>query len=159
MSCKSLLALSLVGGLVWLVTGSVLANPCPPPAPVCPPAYAPAPVYPPACAPAPVYPPACAAVPPPPWVSPGELPELEAPPNRHTLTIVNGACVTQQNFVERYGSWRNTGEFTNYDILFRDSPRVPWRYYGTYYSARSAADAAGVLRANGNQVSVRPHCA
>jgi hypothetical protein len=131
------------------VTGSALPNPCPARAPDCRPP----------CPPAPVCPPTCSAVPPPPSVGPGELPEPESPPQRHTLTIINGACVTRQNFVETNGSWRSTGEFINYDVFFRDSPRVPWRYYGTYYSARSAEDAAGVLRANGNLASVRPHCA
>jgi hypothetical protein len=136
---KSLLALPLVGALALSVTGSALANPGPPRAPVCPPA--------------------CSAVPARPSVGPGELPKLEPPPTRHTLTIYNGACVERQNFVERDGSWRSCGEFKDYDVFFRDSPRVPWRYYGTYYSAQSAADAAGILRANGNLASVRPHCA
>jgi hypothetical protein len=138
MSCKSLRALALVGALVLFLTGSANADPCPPRAPVCPPA--------------------CSPAPPRPSVSPGELPELETPPNRHTLTIFNGAHVEQQNFVERNGSWRSSGEFKDYDVFFRDSPRVPWRFYGTYYSARSAGDAAGVLRANGNLASVRPRC-
>jgi hypothetical protein len=146
---KSLFALPLVGALGLFLTGSALANPCPPRAPICPPA----------CFPAPVCPPACAAVPARSSVCLGELPELAPPPNRHTLTIFNGAHVVQQNFVERRGSWRNSGEFRSYDVFFRDSPRVPWRYYGTYYSARSAEDAAGILRANGNLASVRPHCA
>jgi hypothetical protein len=75
------------------------------------------------------------------------------------MTIYNGADVVQQNFVERNGSWRNAGEFKDYDVFFRDSPQVPWRYYGTYYSPRSAEGAAGILRANGNLASVRPHCA
>jgi hypothetical protein len=95
-----------------------------------------------------------------PTVSPGELPPLEAPPNRHTMTITNGAHVVQANFVERQdGAWRSVGDFKNYDVFFRDSAQVPWRYYGTYYSTWSAENAAGILRANGNQVSVRPHCA
>ena len=139
MPCKRLLALPLVGALALFVTGSALANPCPPRAPVCPPA--------------------CSAVPARSSVCPGELPQLEQPPNRHTLTIFNGANVVQQNFVQRHGSWQSCGEFQNYDVFFRDSPRVPWRYYGTYYSARSAEEAAGILRANGNLASVRPHCA
>ena len=113
MSCKSLLALPLVGVLVLFVTGSTSANPCPPRAPVCPPA--------------------CSSVPARSSVCPGELPQLEQPPNRHTLTIFNGANVVQQNFVQRHGSWQSCGEFQNYDVFFRDSPRVPWRYYGTYY--------------------------
>ena len=123
MSCKSLLALPLVGAPILFVIGSALGNPCPPPAPVCPPA----------CSPAPVCPPARSAGPARSAVCPGELPELELPPNRHPLTIFNGAHVVQQNFVERHGSWRSCGEFKNYDVFFRDSPRVPWRYYGTYY--------------------------
>ena len=139
MSCKSLRALPLVGALMSFVTGSTSANPCPPRAPVCPPA--------------------CSAVPARSSVCPGELPQLEQPPNRHTLTIFNGANVVQQNFVERHGSWRSCGELKNYDVFFRDSPRVPWHYYGTYSSARSAEDAAGILRANGNLASVRSHCA
>ncbi len=132
MSCKSLLALPLVGALVLSVTGSVLAHPCPP-----------------ACSPVSACPSVC----------PGELPEPEPPPTRHTMTIFNGAHVEQQNFVERHGSWTSCREFRNYDVFFRDSPRVPWRYYGTYYSPRSAGEAAGILKANGNLASVRPHCA
>ncbi len=147
MSGKSLLALPLAGVMVWSVIGSALADPCPPPAPVCRPA----------CPPAPVCPPACFAAPARPSVGPGELPELQPPPTRHTLTICNGTQVVQQNFIERHGSWRNCREFKNYDVFFRDSPRVPWRYYGTYYSARRAEEAAGILRANGNLASVRPH--
>jgi hypothetical protein len=139
MSCKSLLALSLVGAGVLCLTGSVSANPCPSPTPVCRPVYSPAPIRPP--------------------VSPGQLPELEPEPNRHTMTIFNGAHVVQQNFVEKNGSWRNSGEFKNYDVFFRDCLRSPWRYYGTYYSARSAEEAACSLRANGNLTSVRQHCA
>jgi hypothetical protein len=147
MSCKSLLALPLVGALAWFVTGSAVADPWPPRAPVGPPA----------CPPAPVRPPACPAMQAPPSVCPGELPEPEAPPDRYTMTIYNGGQVVQQNFVENYGSWRATGEFKDYDVFFRDSPRVPWRFYGTYYSARSAEDAAGLLKANGNLASVRPY--
>jgi hypothetical protein len=94
-----------------------------------------------------------------PTVAPGELPPLESPPNRQTMTVYNGPCVSQQNLVEQNGSWRVVGPFTDYDVFFRDSPQVPWRYYGTYYSARSAEDAASVLRANGNLADVRPHCA
>jgi len=139
MSCKSLLALSLVGAVVLFLTGSVSANPCPSPAPVCRPVYSPAPVRPPVC--------------------PGQLPELEPEANRHTMTIFNGANVMQQNFVEKNGSWRNCGEFKNYDVFFRDCPRSPWRYYGTYYSAPRAEEAACSLRANGNLASVRQHCA
>lgn len=139
MSCKSLLALPLVGALMLFVARSAVADPCPARAPVCPPAGSAEPAH--------------------SWVCPGELPALEPPPNRHTMTIFNGAHVVQQNFVERHGSWRNCGKFKNYDIFFRDSPRLPWRYYGTYYSARSAEEAACILRANGNVVSVRPHCA
>ena len=139
MSCKSLLALSLVGAVVLCLTGSASANPCPSPTPVCPPVYSPAPVRPP--------------------VRPGQLPELEPEPNRHTMTIFNGAHVVQQNFVEKNGSWRKCGEFKNYDVFFRDCPRSPWRYYGTYYSARRAEEAACSLRANGNLASVRQHCA
>jgi hypothetical protein len=149
MSCKNLLALPLVGALVVFVTGTALANPWPPLAPVCPPAYTPAPVF----------LPACPAIPARPSNSPGELPMVEAPPNRQTMTIYNGACVEQHNFVERNGSLRSTGEFKDFDVFFRDSPTVPWRYYGTYYSAGSADDAAGILRANGNFASVRQHCA
>jgi hypothetical protein len=149
MSCKSLLALPLLGALVLFVTGSAWANHCPPPAPVSRPA----------CSPTPICPPACSAVPACASVCPGELPELQPSPIRHTLTIFNGAHVVQQNFIQRQGAWQNCGPFQDYDIFFRDSPRVPWRYYGTYYSARSAADAAGILRANGNLASVRPHCA
>jgi hypothetical protein len=149
MSCKSLRALPLVGALVLFVTGSALADPCRPPTPVCRPA----------CSPIPVCPPACSAVPARASVCPGEFPELEARPNTHTMTIFNGAHVVQQNFVERHGSWRSCGELKNYDVFFRDSPRVPWHYYGTYSSARSAEDAAGILRANGNLASVRSHCA
>jgi len=148
MSCKSLLALSLVGAVVLFLTGSASAYP---------PCLAPA--VRPVCTPAPVRPPVCSPAPVEPSVSPGELPGLAPEPNRHTMTIFNGACVTQQNFVEKNGSWRNSGEFKNYDVLFRDSPRVPWRSYGTYYSARSAEDAASILRANGNLASVREHCA
>ena len=108
MSCKSLLALSLVGAVVLFLTESASAKP---------------------------------------------------EPNRHTMTIFNGAHVVQQNFVEKNGSWRNCGEFKNYDVFFRDCPRSPWRYYGTYYSARRAEEAACSLRANGNLASVRQHCA
>ena len=139
MSCKSLLALSLVGAVVLFLTGSASANPCPSPTPVCRPVYSPAPVRPP--------------------VGPGQLPELEPEPNRHTMTIFNGANVVQQNFVEKNGSWRNSGEFKNYDLFFRDCPSSPWRYYGTYYSAGRAEEAACSLRANGNLASVRQHCA
>jgi hypothetical protein len=139
MSRKSLLALPLVGALVVFVTGTALANPWPLQAPVCPPT--------------------CSAVPARPSVSPGELPEPEPAPNRQTMTIYNGPNVVQQNFVERNGSWRSSGAFKDYDVFFRDSPSVPWHYYGTYYSARSAEDAAGILRANGNLASVRQHCA
>jgi hypothetical protein len=135
MSCKSLLALPLVGVLVVFVTGTALANPWPPQTPVCPPVLARS------------------------SASPGQLPELEPAPNRQTMTIYNGPNVMQQNYVERNGSLRSSGAFTDYDVFFRDSPSVPWRYYGTYYSARSADDAAGILRANGNLASVRPHCA
>ena len=129
MSCKSLLALSLVGAVVLFLTGSASANPCPSPTPVCRP------------------------------VRPGQLPKLEPEPNRHTLTIFNGARVVQQNFVEKNGSWRNGGRFKSYDVFFRDCPRSPWRYYGTYYSARRAEEAACALRVNGNLASVRQHCA
>ena len=66
----------------------------------------------------------------------GPLPEPEPEPNRHTMTIFNGSHVVQQNFVEKNGSWRNSGEFKNYDVFFRDCPRSPWRCSGTYYSAR-----------------------
>jgi hypothetical protein len=149
MSCKSLLALPLVGPLMFFLTGSALANSCPPRAPVCPPA----------CSPAPIHPLACATVPARSSVSPGELPALEPAPNRHTMTIYNGAHVVQQNFVERDGSWQKCEECKDYDVYFRDSPRVPWRHYGTYSSARSAGDAAGILRTNGNLASVRPHSA
>jgi hypothetical protein len=75
------------------------------------------------------------------------------------MTIENGTHVEQRYFVLRNGEWHSCGEFKNYDLFFRDSPTVPWRYYATYYSARSAGDAAGILSANGNLVSVRPHCA
>ena len=139
MSCKSLLALSLVGAVVLFLTGSASANPYPSPTPVCRPV----------CSPAPVRPPVC----------PGQLPELEPEPNRHTMTIYNGAHVLQQNFVEKNGSWRNSGKFKDYDVFFRDCPSSPWRYYGTYYSARRAEGAACSLRANGNLASVRQHCA
>ena len=135
MSCKSLLALSLVGAVVLFLTGSASANPCPNPTPDCRPVCSPAPVC------------------------PGQLPELQPEPNRHTMTIFNGAHVVQQNFVEKNGSWRSCGEFNNYDVFFRDCPRSPWRYYGTYYSARRAEKAACSLRANGNLASVRQHCA
>jgi hypothetical protein len=145
MSCKSLLALPLVGAPIFFVIGTALANPYPSQAP--------------ACSPAPVCPPACSAIPAHSSVSPGELPELEPAPNRQTMTIYNGPNVVQQNFVERNGSWRSSGAFKDYDVFFRDSPSVPWRYYGTYYSARNAVDAAGILRANGNLASVRQHCA
>src|ERR1700730_13867814 len=121
MVCKILLALSLVGAVVLFLTGSASANPCPSPTPVCRP------------------------------VCPGQLPELEPEPNRHTMTIFNGAHVVQQNFVEKNGSWRNCGEFKNYDVFFRDCPRSPWRYYGTHYSARRAEEAACSLRPNCNQ--------
>jgi hypothetical protein len=84
---------------------------------------------------------------------------LEPLPHRETLTIYNGGHVEQHNYIERNGSWRSTGQFTDYDVFFRDSPQVPWRLYGTYYSAWTAQAAAGVLSANGNLVSVRPHCA
>jgi hypothetical protein len=84
---------------------------------------------------------------------------LELPPNRQSLTIYNGPHVERHNFVERNGSWRSSGEFRDFDVFFRDSPQVPWRFYGTYYSARSAEDAAAVLRANGNLADVRPRCA
>jgi hypothetical protein len=133
--CKSLLALLLVGAGVVFLTRSASANPFPPQPPVCRPVFPPAPV------------------------SPGELPGLEPEPNRHTLTIYNGAHVEQRNFVEKNGSWRSCGEFQNYDVFFRDGPRSPWRFYGTYYSARSAEEAACSLRDNGNLVSVRQHCA
>ena len=138
MSCKSLLALSLVGAVVLFLTGPASANPCPNPTPDCRPV----------CSPAPVRPPVC----------PGQLPELQPEPNRHTMTIYNGAHVLQQNFVEKNGSWRSCGEFKNYDVFFRDCPSSPWRYYGTYYSTRRAEEAACSLRANGNLASVRQHC-
>lgn len=139
MSRKSQLALALAGAFVLYLTGSASANPCQTPAPPCRPVCLPAPV-------------------PPPVVCPGELPGLEPQPNRHTLTIYNGAHVLKQNYVEKYGSWRNTGEFKNYDVFFRDYPTSPWRYYGTYYSARSAEEAVCLLKANGNLASVREHC-
>jgi hypothetical protein len=139
MSFKSLLALPLVFALGLLLTGSASANPCPSPTPVCRPVYSPAPVHPP--------------------VSPRPLPELEPEPNRHTMTIFNGSHVVQQNFVEKNGSWRNSGEFKDYDVFIRDCPRSPWRLYGTYYSAPRAEQAACSLRANGNLTSVRQHCA
>lgn len=158
MSCKSLLAVSLVGALALFLTRSALASPWPSPALICPPARPPVPLCKPVCAPAPVCPPAGSAVPAPPSIAPGELPEVEPVPNRHTLTIFNGCHVVRQNFVEQHGSWRSTGEFKNFDLFFRDSPQVPWRYYGTYYSTRTAEDAAAILSANGNLVSVRPRC-
>jgi hypothetical protein len=145
MSRTNLFALPLVGALVVFVTGTALANPWRPLAP--------------ACAPARFNPPPCAALPARPSVSPGELPQLEPAPNRQTLTIYNGAHGENHNFIERNGSLRSTGEFNDYDVFFRDSPSVPWRYYGTYYSARSADDAAGILKANGNLAFVRQHCA
>lgn len=129
MSRKSLQALPLVGAAVLSLTGSALANPCPSLTPIHKPVW------------------------------PGQLPELEPEPPRHTMTIFNGAHVAQQNFVEKNGSWQNCGEFKNYDVFFRDCPRSPWRYYGTYYSARRAEEAACSLKANGNLVSVRQHCA
>ena len=104
MSCKSLLALSLVGAVVLFLTGSASANP---------------------------------------------------EPNRHTMTIFNGAHVVQQNFVEKNGSWRNCGELKNYDVFFRDCPRSPWHFYGTYNSPRCAEEVACSLRAKGNLASVR----
>jgi hypothetical protein len=149
MPVKSLLALPLVGALVVFTAGTAVANPWPPRVPV----------YRPVCPPPPACPPGFSAVPPPPSVAPGQLPPLELPPNRQTLTIYNGPCVEQHNFVQSNGSWRSSGAFTDYDVFFRDSPQVPWRYYGTYYSARSAQDAAGILTANGNLADVRPHCA
>src|SRR5437588_10833197 len=99
MSCKSLLALSLVGAVVLCLTGSASADPCPSPTPVCRPVPSRAPVC------------------------PGQLPELEPEPNRHTMTIFNGAHVVQQNFVEKHGSWQNCGEFKDCDVFFRDCPR------------------------------------
>jgi hypothetical protein len=127
MSCKSLLALALVGALVLSLTGSASAQPCPPPVPGSPP-------------PVPGYPPA---------------PE---PPRTHTLTIYNGGQVMHRNFVLRHGSWRNCGALENYAVFCRDCPRSPWRYYGTYRSARCAEEVACSLRANGKLALVRHHC-
>ena len=138
MSCKSLLALSLVGAMVLFLTGSASADPCLSPTPACRPVYSSAPVRPPVC--------------------PGQLPEQEPEPIRHTMTIFNGAHVVQQNFVEQNGSWRNCGDFKNYDVFFRDCPRSPWHLQGTYYSFRRAQEVAGSLRAHGNLTEVRPAC-
>ncbi len=149
MSFKSLPALSLVGAVVLFLTGSASAIPCPSPTPACRPVCSPVPVRPPVCSPVPVRAP----------VSPGELPEREPQPTRHTVTILNGDNVVRQNFVEKNGSWQSCGEFQDYDVFFRDGPRSPWRFYGTYYSARSAEEAACSLRDNGNLASVRRHCA
>ena len=138
MSCKSLLALSLVSAVVLFLTGSASANPCPNPTPDCRPV----------CSPAPVRPPVC----------PGQLPALAPEPNRHTMTIFNGPHVVQQNFVEKNGSWRSCGDFRSYDVFFSDCPRSPWHFYGTYSSPGRAEKVACSLRANGNLASVRHHC-
>jgi hypothetical protein len=151
MFCKSLVAPLLVGAVLLYLTGTVPAEPLPPPTPVARPIYFPPPVRPPAWPP--VYPPVA------PPIYPGQLPALEPQPTRHTLTIYNGPHVAQQNFVEKHGAWRSSGEFKDYDVFFRDSPTVPWRYYGTYSSAPRAEEAACLLRANGNLASVREHCA
>jgi hypothetical protein len=183
MCLKNLLLLPLFGALMWVVNGSAVVHAGPPRRPVCPPGFVPVQVIPPAgfpvgpgqpgFVPVPVIPPVgFSAVPGQPGLVPvpvippagfsigqGELPPQEAPPYRHTLTIYNGPCVEQHNYTATDGPVRSAGPFTNYDVFFRDSAQVPWRLYGTYYSAWTAENAAGVLRANGNQATVRPHCA
>jgi hypothetical protein len=75
------------------------------------------------------------------------------------MTIENGAREVHQTFVQRGGEWRAGPEIQPYDVFYRDCPRSPWRFYGTYYSSGSAEGAARALRANGNLTSVRRHCA
>jgi hypothetical protein len=87
------------------------------------------------------------------------LPPIPEQPITHTMTINNGAKEVRQTFVQRDGEWRACREIQQYDVFYRDCPRSPWRFYGTYYSSRSAEEAACALRANGNLASVRRHCA
>src|SRR5438105_2444538 len=91
MSHKSLVAPLLVGAVALFLTGTASAGRFPIQPPARRPVYAPAPVCPP--------------------VGPGQLPDLEPAPTRHTLTIYNGVHVQQQNFVQTNGAWRSCGEF------------------------------------------------
>jgi hypothetical protein len=75
----------------------------------------------------------------------------------HTLTINNGAKVTQQTFVEKNGPSQACGDARFCDVFIRDCPSSPWRFYGTYGSRR-AEQVACALRINGNLTSVRHHC-
>jgi hypothetical protein len=199
MSCKSVLALSLVGALVMLPTGSAWPDPYPFPAPVCPrvsPAHSPErgtavaaglglddhdkdhtrasrcgdlsrPII-------KVNDPtlrekAVASLPKVPGLltppsAPLANPMNEAPepltqpepeqPRTHTLTIYNGAQVVRRTFIWQNGSWRSCGDCNTYDVFFRDCPRSPWHFYGTYSSPRRAEEIACSLRASGNPASV-----
>jgi hypothetical protein len=89
--------------------------------------------------------------------TPAPLPCPE-PAKTHTLTIYNGACVEQHEFVWRNGSWQNRGQLHYYDVFVRDCPRSPWHLQGTYCSPRRAEEVACSLRAHGNLAEVRPHC-
>ncbi len=79
-------------------------------------------------------------------------------PRLHTLTIYNGGQVIRQNFVLRDGPPRNCEALEAHDVFFRDCPRSPWRYHGTFRSARRAEEVACSLRANGKLALVRHHC-
>jgi len=149
MSCKSLLALPPAGALVLFLIGSV--SPCAWSSPTLrdvPAASSPQGPDVPKSPAEPMASPRNAAPEPLPPPEPEE-------PRTHTLTIYNGDKVQQQTFVWRNGSWRTSG---HYDVFFRDGPRSPWRYYGTYRSPRRAEEAACSLRADGNLASVRHHC-
>lgn len=111
---------------------------------------------------------ACPTPPPPPTSPPCEAPRpccqpraplpCPEPAVTHTMTIYNGAQVTQQNFVLRNGSWKSVGELHHYDVFVRNCPSSPWCLQGTYGSPRQAETAACSLRAHGNLAEVRPHC-
>ena len=79
-------------------------------------------------------------------------------PRTHTMTIYNGDKVVRRTFVWQNGSWRSCRDVSNCDVYFRDCPRSPWCFYGTYTSPRRAAEVACSLRAKGNLTSVRHHC-
>lgn len=151
--CKILLALPLVGALVLSLVGPALPNthsdPTPRDASVASLPHDPDVARPPART---IATPVIAA--PEPLPPPGH-----EQPSTHTMTIFNGARVRQATFVWQGGAWRGGGDFDHYDVFFRDGPRSPWRYYGTYRSPGRAEGVAFSLRANGNLALVRPHCA